>query len=132
MVRQDVSTHAADSGSVPARGARHALLLLLAINLFNYIDRQVLAAVEPEIREELLNNVGDEETAKFKMGLLSTAFLLSYMVIAPLFGWLADRWSRWGLIGIGVAVWSLASGASGWHWHADVAVAYWALLLTRC
>ena len=31
-------------------GARVALFLLLAINLFNYIDRQVLAAVEPDIR----------------------------------------------------------------------------------
>ena len=31
-------------------GARTALWLLLAINLFNYIDRQVLASVEPEIR----------------------------------------------------------------------------------
>src|SRR5436853_2777794 len=89
-------------------GARNALILLLAINLFNYVDRQVLAAVEPEIRRELLSNVGDEKSAKFWMGLLSTAFLLTYMVIAPLFGWLADRWSRWALIGIGVAVWSLA------------------------
>ena len=34
----------------PPPGARIALLLLLGINLFNYIDRQVLAAVEPEIR----------------------------------------------------------------------------------
>src|SRR5262245_11523614 len=35
-------------------GARHALILLLAINLFNYIDRYVLAAVEPDIRRQLL------------------------------------------------------------------------------
>jgi hypothetical protein len=32
-------------------GALTALALLLGINLFNYIDRQVLAAVEPQIRE---------------------------------------------------------------------------------
>ena len=31
-------------------GARIALALLLGINLFNYIDRFVLAAVEPNIR----------------------------------------------------------------------------------
>ena len=31
-------------------GARSALFLLLAINLFNYIDRQILAALEPDIR----------------------------------------------------------------------------------
>ena len=33
----------------PARGARLSLALLLAINLFNYIDRYVLAAVEPAL-----------------------------------------------------------------------------------
>jgi hypothetical protein len=38
-----------EGGQAPAPGARHALILLLLINLFNYIDRQVLAAVEPEI-----------------------------------------------------------------------------------
>jgi MFS family permease len=117
-------------------GARAALILLLAINLFNYIDRQVLAAVEPEIRKELLAGVADD---KAKMGLLSTAFLLSYMLTAPLFGLLADRMSRWLLVGIGVIIWSLASGASGWNWHLagpsalhGLAAAYWALFVTRC
>ena len=37
------------SNARPAPGARSALILLLGINLFNYIDRQVLASVEPEI-----------------------------------------------------------------------------------
>ncbi len=117
----------------PLPGARTALALLLAINLFNYIDRQVLAAVEPEIRKELLppDRVPEEE-ARTKMGLLSTAFLLTYMLIAPLFGWLADRTSRWLLVGIGVILWSLASGASGLNWHLDLALGFWILLLTRC
>src|SRR5438067_10312163 len=79
--------------TAPRPGARSALILLLAINLFNYIDRQVLAAVEPEIREQLLP--GDPD-AMMKTGLLSTAFLLTYMVMSPLFGWLGDRYSRWG------------------------------------
>src|SRR5262245_54159962 len=33
--------------STPLPGANTALALLLAINLFNFVDRQVLAAVEP-------------------------------------------------------------------------------------
>ncbi|PYL68356.1 MAG: MFS transporter, partial [Verrucomicrobia bacterium] len=37
-------------GKRPLSGAQSALFLLLAINLFNYIDRQVLAALEPDIR----------------------------------------------------------------------------------
>ena len=86
--------------------ANAALALLLAINLFNYIDRFVLAAVAPKIQEDFKAN--DEVT-----GLLQTAFLVSYMVFAPLFGWLGDRYRRWLLIGVGVVVWSFASGASG-------------------
>jgi len=40
--------------SGPLPGARAALLLLLSINLFNYIDRQVLAAVVENIEGERL------------------------------------------------------------------------------
>ena len=93
----------------PAPGANFSLALLLAINLFNYVDRQVLAAVESKI----------EVDPKFhgitqaQMGLAATAFLISYMVIAPIFGWLADRTSRWLLVAIGVGIWSLASGGTG-------------------
>ncbi|MCC7086737.1 MAG: MFS transporter [Pirellulales bacterium] len=99
-------------------GARWSLCLLLAINLFNYIDRQVLAAVVPVVQTEF--KASDRE-----MGLLATAFLLSYMGFAPLFGWLADRFGRWMLVGIGVILWSLASGASG------LATELGVMLLTR-
>lgn len=106
--------------------------MLLAINFFNYLDRSVLAAVEPSIRDALLKDQPESE-AMAKTGLLSTAFLFAYMFGAPLFGWLADRMSRWWLIGFGVIVWSLASGASGWEWPvASLAMAYWILLITRC
>lgn len=91
-------------------GAHTALLLLLAINLFNYIDRQILAAVLPHIKHDFL--AGDPNQ-NYKAGLLATAFLISYMCIAPIFGLLADRFSRWVLIAISVALWSLASGWSG-------------------
>jgi MFS family permease len=48
------------------------------------------------------------------------------MTIAPVFGWMADRMSRWLLIGVGVAFWSLASGASGLAWS------FAALFALRC
>jgi MFS family permease len=108
-------------------GAGVALCLLLAINLFNYIDRFVLAATEPDIRETLLLAAEpDDPNVMAKMGLLSTAFMVSYMLTAPVFGFLAERMSRWLLIAIGVALWSLASGASG------LAGSFGALLVTRC
>src|SRR5262245_53507343 len=69
-------------------GARHALLLLVLINLFNYIDRQILAAVEPYVRADFFPPVDGIEPAQAKelMGFLSFAFLLTYMLTAPLFG----------------------------------------------
>jgi len=91
-------------------GARKAVALLLVINLFCYLDRYVLAAVIPALKAEFLR--GDPD-ANGKAGLLGTAFLVSYMLTAPIFGWLADRFSRWIIIGLSVAVWSVASGASG-------------------
>src|SRR5262249_10741948 len=98
----------------PLPGARAALILLLAINLFNYIDRQVLAALEEPIENELFpravspngSEVQTDKYAKTKMGMLPTAFMVSYMLLAPLFGWLADHMSRWLLIGVGVILWS--------------------------
>ena len=50
-------------------------------------------------------------------GLLSTAFMVTYIIGAPLFGRLAERRSRWMLVGAGVSLWSLASGALGWREH---------------
>lgn len=109
-----------------APGARGALILLLLINLFNYIDRQVLAAVEPEVCKEFFPDNPNSPEALTAMGTLASAFLVTYMLAAPLFGWLANRVSRWLLIGVGVGLWSLASGASG------LATAYGVMLLTRC
>jgi MFS family permease len=110
-----------DHGVVP--GARTALTLLICINIFNFVDRQVLAAVEPNIRRDFFN---DSDDSMFWTGLLSTAFLVTYMLLAPVFGWLSNRMSRWVLIGIGVVLWSLASGGTG------LAGTYAVLLLTRC
>ena len=131
-------------GGTPLPGARAALALLLLINLFNYIDRQVLSAVVGPIKATFFgaNGSGAGETLTAVMnwfqhrlgfkpedalvGLLGTAFMVVYMIGAPVFGRLAERTSRWVLVGIGVILWSLASGASG------MAATFVALLLTRC
>ncbi len=92
--------------SIPATSGRFALALLLAVNLLNYIDRQVLYAVFPLIKADLLLS----DTA---LGLLGSAFMVCYMVSAPLLGWLGDRMSRVKLASGGLIVWSLATAASG-------------------
>ena len=92
-------------------GAHSALLLLLGINLFNYIDRQILAALEPDIRATFF--AAGDVNAMTKTGLLGVAFFVTYMISAPILGLLADRISRWLIVGSAVILWSLASGASG-------------------
>ena len=106
----------------PRVSPRLALGMLLAINLLNYIDRYVLAAVLVRIGTEMLSG---DPSQNAKKGWLALAFLVSYMVLSPLFGVLGDRFARWKLVGIGVILWSLASGASG------LAGSYWILLATR-
>jgi MFS transporter, Spinster family, sphingosine-1-phosphate transporter len=110
----------------PVPGARSALALLLAINLFNYIDRQVLSAVLPMLQLDAALFDPTDHGLNFKLGLLTSAFLVTYTLFSPVFGWFGDRGSRWPLVGIAVVVWSLASGGSG------LANAYAVLLLTRC
>ena len=110
--------------AAPLPGARAGLTLLLLINLLNYVDRQVLSAVEPNISKTFFGAHPPPGTLA-KMGWLGTAFILSYMVTAPVFGWLADRMSRWVLVGAAVLLWSVATAASGW------AASFTILLVTR-
>jgi len=114
------------------------LTLLLLINLFNYIDRQILAAVVKPIHQtyfaagktypalEWFQHQFGFTPDLALIGILSMAFMVVYMVAAPVLGRLAERHSRWTVIGIGVLLWSVASAGSG------LAATFGALLLTRC
>jgi MFS transporter, Spinster family, sphingosine-1-phosphate transporter len=95
-----------NSGPISLPYRRYALGLLLAVNLLNYIDRQVLFAVFPLIKIDLRLS----DTA---LGFLGSAFMLSYLLFAPLFGWLGDHWSRTRLASGGLVVWSLATALAG-------------------
>jgi MFS family permease len=97
---------------------RYALALLLAVNLLNYIDRQVLYAVFPLVK-------ADFRLSDTALGLLGSAFMLCYVVSAPLLGWLGDRMPRVKLASSGLAVWSLATALAG------LAPAYRSLLSAR-
>src|SRR5262249_16018963 len=98
-------------GQKPLSVARSALFLLLAINLFNYIDRQILAALEPDIRATFF--AANDVHAMTKTGLLGDAFFVTYMVSAPILGLVGDRFAGWIIVASAVILWSFASGASG-------------------
>src|ERR1700752_1687577 len=99
------------SSSASRTSARISLGLLVALNLFNFIDRYVLAAVEPSVRATFFSP--NDPNAMWWSGTLSTAFVVSYMLSAPALGWLADRYSRWVIIGFAAIIWSIATAASG-------------------
>ncbi|HKD54875.1 MAG TPA: MFS transporter [Steroidobacteraceae bacterium] len=94
--------------TIPAaeRSARHALAVLTAINLLNYLDRYVVPPLVPDLKAAM--SLSDAQ-----LGWLVPAFMLVYMVTAPLFGAWGDRGSRTRPIAIGVFVWSLATMLSG-------------------
>lgn len=77
----------------------NALLVLTALNLLNYADRNVLFAVQPLVQEEF-------HVTKEQIGFLTSAFLIFYMIAAPFVGPLADRYSRKLIISVGAIFWS--------------------------
>ncbi len=86
--------------------AAYGLGLMTLLNFVNYIDRYVLPAVAPRIKEEL-------SLTDTQVGFFQTAFLFSYFILSPLFGWLGDRVSRTRIMAAGVAIWSLATAGGG-------------------
>jgi multidrug resistance protein len=78
---------------------RTALITLTALNLLNYVDRNVLFAVQPLIQDEF-------HLTKTQIGYLTSVFLGFYMVAAPFVGPLADRYSRKLIIVLGAVFWS--------------------------
>jgi MFS transporter, Spinster family, sphingosine-1-phosphate transporter len=100
------------------RDRRAILALLTALNFLNYIDRAVVAAVVGPMTSELA-------LTNFQAGLLNSAFLIGYFATCPWFGARADKGARKRLIALGVAVWSVATVASG------LATGFWTLLAAR-
>jgi len=85
------------------------LAVLTAMNLLNYVDRYILAAVLKPVQEGL--GFPDDDA---KAGSLTSIFFVSYVLFSPVVGWLGDRVTRKYLVAAGVAVWSLATFLSGW------------------
>jgi MFS family permease len=86
-----------------SRYSYYALSVLTFVNFLNYIDRQALPAVAPAMQREL--GLTDTE-----LGAMEAALLLSFTVLAPMFGRLGDRYSRTKLMAAAAVVWSIATG----------------------
>uniref|UniRef100_A0A9J8A7S5 Protein spinster homolog 1 n=1 Tax=Cyprinus carpio carpio TaxID=630221 RepID=A0A9J8A7S5_CYPCA len=92
------------------------LKIQLCITGINYFFKSVL----PDIEQFFSISDG-------KSGLLQTVFICSYMILAPLFGYLGDRYNRKYIMCVGIFFWSLVTLASSFIGKEH----FWALLLTR-
>lgn len=89
-----------------AKNAYLVVALLTLVNVFNFVDRQILAILAEPISKDL----GLSDT---QLGLLTgLAFALFYTVLGIRMAWLADAVKRIGLIAGACAVWSMFTIAS--------------------
>jgi MFS family permease len=87
-------------------GAGYALGVLTFINVINYLDRYLVAGILPRIEESL-------HIDHAQGGLLQSVFILVYMVVAPLGGYVGDRYSRRWVLSLSILIWSFATVGSG-------------------
>jgi len=97
-----VLTSTASSGRGSGRPSLHkfcCVSILVFINLINYMDRFTISAVLPNIQKFY----GINDTMS---GMLSTSFILSFMFLAPVFGYLGDRYNRLVIMTFGILFWA--------------------------
>ena len=101
------STSGQQAALVSKTQARTALGILSVVYAFNLLDRQILSMLLVPIKQDL----GISDTA---LGFLTgTSFALFYATAGiPIARW-ADRGTRTHVIAIGLALWSVATAASG-------------------
>jgi MFS family permease len=88
-------------------GLRTGIVALLALAVFiNYVDRGNLATAAPLMR-------GEMKLSNTEIGMLLGAFFWVYTPGQLLAGWLAEKINAYRTLAIGVALWSLATIATG-------------------
>jgi MFS family permease len=102
-------------------GARawFTLAILVFMLVLSYLDRGLIALLVKPIKQSL-------QVSDVQIGLLyGMAFGLFYAFFSFPLGWLADRWSRRGVIWFCITIWSLATAACG------LANSFWGLAIAR-
>jgi MFS family permease len=84
----------------------YVLVVLAGISFLNALDQSVLSAVAANIQAEF--SLSDAQ-----IGTLVSAFVIALALAAMPLGYWADRGTRRTIMGLGVAVWSVATLATG-------------------
>src|SRR3954469_18942405 len=93
--------------STPRQSSWLQVLVLAVVGLFAFIDRQVLVLLIEPVKHDL--HLSDTGVSL----LVGGAFVIFYALVALPLSRLADRWSRKGVIMLGVATWSAMTIACG-------------------
>lgn len=102
----------------PSKAAWVVLACVCILSLFNYLDRMLLAAVIPLIKQEFT-------LSDTYIGMLSASFAILYAVGGVPLGRLADHYSRRLIIASSAVVWSLMTALCG------LSNTYWSLFTAR-
>lgn len=86
--------------------ARFAFIVLLTINILNYADRSVLAAVQTRIQPEF-------HLTDTQLGLIASSFLFTYGIATLPLGIWADKSVRKNVVALCVGIWSIATMLAG-------------------
>jgi len=85
----------------------YVLGILILVNIFNTLDRNLISVLGPYIKKDL--QIGDAE-----LGMLyGTTFALFYGIFGIPIARLADGWNRVRTLALGLSVWSAMTAASG-------------------
>lgn len=97
----------------------YALSILTAVYVLNFLDRTLIYILFTPIKKEMA-------LSDLQLALLgTTSFVIFYTLLGVPFGRVADRSSRTKMIAIGLAIWSLFSGLTGF------ATSFWTLFGCR-
>lgn len=94
------------------------LWILLAINILNFYDRQVVGSLTEPLRR-------DFQLSDTQIGLLGSAFTWLYAIVGLPLGRAADTWNRKTLLAGGVTIWSAMTAFAG------ISTTYSELMISR-
>ena len=96
----------ASDAAVP-RSAWVLLGMMTALNVLNFVDRQLISSLAPLL-------IADLGLSRSQIGLLvGFTFVVFYTLVGMLLGVAADRWSRRAIIAWGLGLWSVMTALSG-------------------
>ena len=98
------------TGNRPLHYAWLVVVLLLPVALLNYLDRQMLATMKASMVADIPTIANQAD-----WGLVLGAFKWTYALLAPIAGYISDRFSRRWVIGASLFAWS---AVTWWTGHA--------------